>query len=232
MATYHLQERLWEVWVRQDAPIAGTPLEQVAIGRRYGLSVISLLRDGRQQPADDVVIGLQGKDVLLVGGRREKVEQLCAENEGLVLAGPPEPQTAFPSSEAELVEVIVPPRSHAIGDPRRLPARVSGWCPTNHAFRHDQILAACRRESQAGVLRTTRSATHQILAACRREFQAGVLRTTRSATPRSSPLAGESFRLVSRIPGTRFGRSAVGHQPNDLAGKRRGFLDANAAHRP
>ena len=115
VATYHLQERLWEVWVREDAPVAGTPLEQIGIGRRYGLSVISLLRDGRQQPVDDVSIGLQGKDVLLVGGRHEKVEQLCAENEGLVLAGPPEPQTAFPSSEAELVEVIVPPRSDAIG---------------------------------------------------------------------------------------------------------------------
>jgi di/tricarboxylate transporter len=115
VATYHLQERLWEVWVREDAPVAGTPLAQIAIGQRYGLSVISLLRNGRQQPVDDVSIGLQGKDVLLVGGRREKVEQLCAENEGLVLAGPPEPQTAFPSSEAELVEVIVPPRSDAIG---------------------------------------------------------------------------------------------------------------------
>ena len=115
VATYHLQERLWEIWVRPDAPVAETPLEQIAIGRRYGLSVISLLRDGRQQPVDDVTIGLQGEDVLLVGGRREKVERLCAENEGLVLAGPPQPQTAFPSSEAELVEVIVPPRSDALG---------------------------------------------------------------------------------------------------------------------
>lgn len=115
IATYHLDERLWEIWVRPDAPIAGASLDDIAIGRRYGLSVISLLRDGRQQPVEDVHVRLQSRDVLLVGGRREKAEQLCGENEGLLLAGPPQPQNPFPSSDAELIEIIVPPRSAAIG---------------------------------------------------------------------------------------------------------------------
>jgi len=113
--TYHLAERLWEVWVRQDAPVAGTSLKEIGVGRRYGLSVISLLRDGRQQPVDEVEFRLKSKDVLLIGGRREKAEQLCQENEGLLLAGPPQPQTPFPSSEAELIEIVVPPRSAGIG---------------------------------------------------------------------------------------------------------------------
>jgi di/tricarboxylate transporter len=115
VATYHLDKRLWEIWVRQDAPIAGISLQQIGIGQRYGLSVISLLRDERQQPVEEVEVRLRERDVLLVGGRRERVEQLCRENDGLFLAGPPQPQTVFPSSEAELVEVVVPPRSAAIG---------------------------------------------------------------------------------------------------------------------
>jgi len=61
-------------------------------------------------------------------------------------------------------------------DPRRLPARVSGWRPT--------------RVLPADVL--------MILAACRREFQVGVLRAScLPMSSRSSPLAGESFRLAS-----------------------------------
>lgn len=115
VATYHLDERLWEIWVRQDAPLAGTSLTELGIGRRYGLSVLSLLRDGRQQPVDEGGIRLQARDVLLVGGRREKAEELCREHEGLLLAGPPQPQAPFPSSEAELIEIVVPPRSAAIG---------------------------------------------------------------------------------------------------------------------
>ncbi len=115
VATYHLAERLWEIWVRQDAPTAGTSLEKIGIGRRYGLSVISLLRDSRQQPVDEVEFRLKSRDVLLVGGRRERAEQLCRENEGLLLAGPPQPQTPFPSGEAELIEIVVPPRSSVIG---------------------------------------------------------------------------------------------------------------------
>ncbi|MHB8861604.1 MAG: SLC13 family permease [Pirellulaceae bacterium] len=115
ITTYQLAERLWEIWVRRDTPIVGTSLKEISIGRRYGLSVISLLRDGRQQAVDEVEIRLNSEDVLLVGGRREKAEQLCQENEGLLLAGPPQPQTPFPSSEAELIEIVVPPRSAAIG---------------------------------------------------------------------------------------------------------------------
>lgn len=115
ISTYQLDQRLWELWVRQGAPCAGKPLGEVAIGKRYGLGVISLLRDGQQQPVDDVGVQLKEEDVLLVSGRREKAEQLCDENEGFLLVGPPQPQTAFPSSEAELVEVTVPPRSPAIG---------------------------------------------------------------------------------------------------------------------
>ena len=111
IATYHLAERLWEIWVRQDAPAAGTSLKEIGIGRRYGLSVISLLRDGRQQPVDEVEVRLKSEDVLLVGGRRERAEQLCREKEGLLLAGAPQPQTPFPASEAELIEIVVPPRS-------------------------------------------------------------------------------------------------------------------------
>jgi di/tricarboxylate transporter len=44
---------------------------------------------------------------------------LCRDETGLLLIGPPKEQMEFPSSNAELVEVVVPPRSSAIGKTMR-----------------------------------------------------------------------------------------------------------------
>ncbi len=111
---YNLQDRLWELWVKKKSPAEGNSPRDIGLGERYGLSLIAIVRGQEQLPAEEKEEPLQEDDVLLVLGREEKVDRL-AQREGLVIAGHPREQVAFPLSSAELVELVVPPRSPVIG---------------------------------------------------------------------------------------------------------------------
>ncbi|HEY3341997.1 MAG TPA: SLC13 family permease, partial [Anaerolineae bacterium] len=76
--TYHLGERLWEVTVLPESPLAGKKLGQTEIGGRLGLAVAAIWR-GKQAifaPAPEQLI--QKGDVLLTVGREDRVTQLSA----------------------------------------------------------------------------------------------------------------------------------------------------------
>jgi di/tricarboxylate transporter len=113
--TYDLHERLWEVWVHEDSPVVGSAVMDLKVGEKYGLSVITLVHHEKPQLVQEGKIKIQGGDILLVSGRKERVEELARDHEGLELMGHPEGQEDFPSSGAEFIEVSVPPRSPAAG---------------------------------------------------------------------------------------------------------------------
>jgi di/tricarboxylate transporter len=112
--TYHLEERLWELWVMPESPAVGRSLRELGVGNRYGLNVISVVGESprRLQNGD---VRLQNGDVLLVTGREERVDQLVERNEGLLFIGHPSGQDDLPFSAAQLAELVVPPRSPFIG---------------------------------------------------------------------------------------------------------------------
>ncbi len=114
MRAYDMQERLWELAVRPESSLAGTPLGKTDIGRRYGLTVLSVLRDHEVHTPRRHAPILEAGDILLLVGRKRRVERL-AERTGLELLGAPRLQEEFPLSGAEMVEVVVAPRSPAIG---------------------------------------------------------------------------------------------------------------------
>lgn len=111
---YALRERLWELWVPPDSPQVGRPLGELRIEPEYGLSVLALTRADVQHPVDNVPLELQADDILLVGGRGERVEALTQASQGLVILGEPQEQNGLPVREAELVEVAVAPHSPAV----------------------------------------------------------------------------------------------------------------------
>lgn len=111
---YDLDDRLWELWVKPKSLAVGKSLRQAGLGEHYGLSLIAIVRAEEQMHADQIEMPLQAEDLLLVLGREEKVKAF-ADQEGLFLAGRPREQKAFPLSTAEIVEVVVPPRSPVIG---------------------------------------------------------------------------------------------------------------------
>jgi di/tricarboxylate transporter len=112
---YGLADYLWEVWVQPHSRAVGHSIKEAGIGRNYGLSVLAVLRKGEQFRIQKGELQLETDDVLLLGGREDRVVQLCHENPGLFLKGHPRAQEAFPASTAELIELAVPPRSPAAG---------------------------------------------------------------------------------------------------------------------
>jgi di/tricarboxylate transporter len=113
--TYDLEERLWEVWIHEHSPLVGSSVKNLGVGQAYGLAVITLVHHKKPKLVQDGEVSLQEDDILLVSGRKERVEKFVHEHQGVELMGHPEGQEDFPSSGAEFIEVTVPPRSPAIG---------------------------------------------------------------------------------------------------------------------
>ena len=115
MRTYHLEDRLWEVLLLDDSSWAGKTLQQVAIGSGHGLTVFSVVRHDQPQLPNRGDFVLEQDDVLLVSGRKTRVDKLVQEYPGLKILGHPSQPEKFPSSTGELIEVVVPPRSPVVG---------------------------------------------------------------------------------------------------------------------
>jgi di/tricarboxylate transporter len=115
MRTYHLEDRLWEVLLLNDSSWVGKPLHEITIGSEHGLTVLSVVRHDEPQLLNREEFVLEKDDVLLVSGRRTRVDKLAQEHPGLKVLGHPNQPEIFPSSSGELIEVVVPPRSPVVG---------------------------------------------------------------------------------------------------------------------
>lgn len=109
-STYQLEDRMWEVRVLPESRLVGMTLGESAIGREFGVTVLAIWHGHRAifSPGPEAVMAAE--DYLLVLGREERVA-------GLIDWG-----TAFRKKEelehdysVALTEVIIPPRSAAIG---------------------------------------------------------------------------------------------------------------------
>ncbi len=112
--TYGMTDRIWEVVVLPESQVVGRTLRDSGLGAGYGVSVIATIRAGSTSAVTRGSAPIEAGDILLIGGRSERVMQI-AERSNLELIGTPRSVSRFPLSEAELVEVIVPPRSEVVG---------------------------------------------------------------------------------------------------------------------
>jgi di/tricarboxylate transporter len=115
MRTYHLEDRLWEVLLLNDSAWVGKTLQEIEIGSGHGLTVLSVVRHNEPQLHNRMDFVLEKDDMLLVGGRRTRVDKLVQGHPGLKVLGHPSQPEKFPSSSGELIEVVVPPRSPVVG---------------------------------------------------------------------------------------------------------------------
>jgi di/tricarboxylate transporter len=115
MRTYHLEDRLWEVLILNNSSWVGKRLQEIAIGSGHGLTVLSVVRHDEPQLLNRADFILEKDDMLLVSGRRTRVDKLVQEHPGLKVLGHPSQPEKFPSSSGELIEVVVPPRSPVVG---------------------------------------------------------------------------------------------------------------------
>jgi di/tricarboxylate transporter len=109
---YQLGERLWEVLVPAESPIAGRPLSESGIGERFGLTVAGVRRSDRvlfALPPDQIV---QPEDVLLVVGREDRLSALA--QAGVEVVGEAS-HIQISSHGVSFLEVMPSPHSRALG---------------------------------------------------------------------------------------------------------------------
>jgi di/tricarboxylate transporter len=110
---YQLNERLWEVRVETGSPLANQRLADSVIGAQLGATVVGIWRgrEARIPPAPTDLIAPH--DILLVLGREERVRQLEKQRTTIGRFGYHRP--AAPDLAVHLTEVVIAPRSPAIG---------------------------------------------------------------------------------------------------------------------
>jgi di/tricarboxylate transporter len=111
--TYQLAERLWEVRVHPDSPLVDQALAESVIGARLGATVAGIWhgREAKIPPAPTDVIAAD--DILLVMGREERVRQL--EEQRTTIGRYGYHHNGSPDLSVHLTEVVIAPRSPAIG---------------------------------------------------------------------------------------------------------------------
>jgi di/tricarboxylate transporter len=111
---YALEERLSEVLIPAESPLAGQSLADSQIGARLGLSILAICRNDQlvcMAPGPEQV--LEVGDTLLVAGRPERVQKL---NElGAKVLDVDMPENGQHIDQIVLSEVVLAPRSNAAG---------------------------------------------------------------------------------------------------------------------
>lgn len=114
--SYRLSQRLSHVLVETGSPLVGQSLDQTRIGSELGLTVLALERHGRRQPAPAVHERLRAGDILVLGGRADRAATLASLGARVL---PESPTPLSTSADASFSEILVAPRSRAIGQSLR-----------------------------------------------------------------------------------------------------------------
>ncbi len=113
--TYQLPERLFRIHVDPGSPLAGRTIEEAALGRSFGITIMAISRGRRRTYAPDGDERLSPGDELLIVARPEEVERL--RQLGPVEVAPEEHARREPleTEEIGLAEVVIAPRSDFTG---------------------------------------------------------------------------------------------------------------------
>jgi len=110
---YRLRERLFEVRIPEDSPLAGKTLVESGLGSEWHVTVLNIRRGGRRLDAPRAEERLEEGDRLLVQGRIEDI----AGAEILTATALDDGQDAVPLETGSLrvIEMTLAPRSNAAG---------------------------------------------------------------------------------------------------------------------
>ena len=111
--TYQLDERLWEVRVPMVCPLVNTALSHSHIGSDLGITVVGIWRGHEAILAPEPIEIINANDYLLILGREERVRKLA--EWGLIVGRENGNRNDRHDYSVDLTEVIIPPRSNAIG---------------------------------------------------------------------------------------------------------------------
>lgn len=109
---YHLDERLWEVQVQPESPLANKTLSESGIGERFGLVVAGVWHKHRAIFAPPPEQMIQPDDILLIVGREDRVSALI--EMGLKI-GRENSNGHISEHGVSFIEVMPSPHSQALG---------------------------------------------------------------------------------------------------------------------
>jgi len=111
---YDLEERMFVLHLLPDSLLDGRTLAQSRLRTALGLNVIGIIRNEKTQLAPEPDTLLQAGDRLWVIGRMEQWNELCSWQE-LKIRESSQDSSSLVSSEIDLVEVSLSPRSQFLG---------------------------------------------------------------------------------------------------------------------
>ena len=109
---YQLHERMWEAEVSPESSFVNKPLRDTQIGETLGMSILGIRRGKYIIPAEDINMTIHLGDILLIIGREERALQL--QQAGLEIHRS-DKNGSFGARNTHLAEIIIPPRSSAVG---------------------------------------------------------------------------------------------------------------------
>jgi di/tricarboxylate transporter len=112
--SYELNERLNRARVPQNSSLVNKRIAQSDIGKEFGLSVMALLRGDETLLAPPPTQTIFAGDVLLLVGRKERVQQLIQRGD-VVGEKMDARDIALISDDVSMVEITLAPRSRAVG---------------------------------------------------------------------------------------------------------------------
>ena len=116
---YQLEEGLLVVRVPPDSVLAGKTLEESRLGGAFGLSVLSIVREGTTHPMPERGERLEVGDTLVVSGRAADLAVFDTLRELEVERAGPGGLEALRSERVGLVEAVLSPRSTLVGSSLR-----------------------------------------------------------------------------------------------------------------
>ena len=110
---YSLRERVCEAQIEPSSPLCGRSIAEARIGETLGLTILAIVRNKHILLAPKPEDRLLPRDVLMIVGRNERVLQLA----DLKVTVEPDAawDTGLSSDSVGMVEVVLAPRSHVVG---------------------------------------------------------------------------------------------------------------------
>ena len=110
---YNLGERWFQATVQNESALLGKTLAESGLGRDLGVNIVAILHNNHSRLAPSAHERFQAGDVLVMQARAEQTDALAAY--GLLVKPEPLRQELLTSDASSLFEVVLAPRSHAVG---------------------------------------------------------------------------------------------------------------------
>ncbi len=113
---YHVREYLSQIRVRPDSPLIGKKLGELDLGKRFDITILDILRDGRTILLPGASRHIRANDVILVRAPLDKLLEL-QKIEGLEIVLPEDlpPHLLEKREDLGMAEVVVAPQASIIG---------------------------------------------------------------------------------------------------------------------